>query len=243
VTKKQEQLPIDQFFDWRDRFITISSDVGNLLLGRYLFRETQTVIAHNRTLEGLFTRWIRINYANSTILGIRRAVDTDKRALSLANFLRDLIADPNVVTRQLVLNQPVIEARRRGKRHRRHGIRNDEVLQMELRLLDQFYKTLATESRPDRLDLKLIGQDLTLIQRKAKKVERFATKRLAHFDERGAARIKYTEIDDALDAFDLVIAKYSTLFRRRWERGTTFEKLSPDWKEVFEVEWKRSGSL
>ena len=80
------------FFDWQDRLKKISSDVGNLLLGRYVFRETQAVIAKNPRVEGVFARWMRINYAHSMALGIRRAVDTDRRALSLANFLREMFA-------------------------------------------------------------------------------------------------------------------------------------------------------
>jgi len=46
----------------------IGSDIGNLLLGRYIFRESQRVISKNPKLKGIFARWLAINYANKEVL-------------------------------------------------------------------------------------------------------------------------------------------------------------------------------
>jgi hypothetical protein len=228
---------IARFHEWQDRFAKISSDVGNLLLGRHIFRESQAVIVNNPNLRGIFIKWMRINYANSTALGIRRAVDTDQRTISLANVLRSMIAHPDVVARRIVLSEIIYKPPRRfRKRYEPSGIRDTEAV-----FLNHRYDLLAGEGS-EILDKRLIGRDLTHLQRKAANVERFATKRLAHYDEEPSLRTTYTEIDEALDVLDSLVEKYSALFGISWRSGTTFDALFPGWKEVFENPWMRRGT-
>jgi hypothetical protein len=230
---------IQQYNQWCDRFIKIGSDVGNLLLSRYIFRESQQVILKNPKLKGtIFARWLAANYANSVALGIRRAVDTDRKAVSLANFLRELIAHPKILTRKMVIAPWVLSYRESKLSHRRS---RKLGMVLDVRDLDRIFTKLALPGS-DFLNISLIGQDLRLIQRTAKNVERFATKRLAHFDEIAPLRVTYVEIDEALDALDSTIAKYSKLFSLRagyWEAGAEFGSLFADWQEIFEIPWVR----
>src|ERR1700730_14578581 len=223
---------IRQYNLWCDRFIKIGSDVGNLLLSRYIFRESQQAILKNPKLKGtIFARWLAANYASSVALGIRRAVDTDRQAVSLANFLRELIAHPKVLTRKMDMMPYILSYRESKLSHRRT---RRFALDLEVGDLDRIFTELALPGSKF-LNIKPIGQDLKLIQGKAKNVERFATKRLAHLDKIAPLRVKYVEIDEALDALDSTIAKYWNLFslnRGHWEAGTEFGSLFPDWQEI-----------
>ena len=232
-----------RFYECRDRLATINSDVGNLLLGRYVFRELQALISDNPDLEGLFVKWLRINYVNTAVLGIRRAVDTDSRATSTANFLRHLIANPTVITRSVVIRELVYRRPRTYKRrYEPSGSRH-----FEAEGLSQYFDNLAGAGS-EQLDVRLIGQDLSLLQRKARNVERFATKRLAHYDERPPLPATYREIDEVLDVLDSIIDKYSPVLELIWKTserseqfapGMTFNLLFPEWKRIFERPWKR----
>jgi hypothetical protein len=119
-------------------------------------------------------------------------------------------------------------ARRRG--------RESFLYQVELGMKDDFYTKLA-DPGSDHLNVKLIGQDLNFIQKKAQIVERFATKRLAHYDKIPPLKVRYAEIDAALDALDVVMGKYSKLFSLGWRAKVEFESLFPDWPMIFETAW------
>jgi hypothetical protein len=143
-----------RFYECRDRLATINSDVGNLLLGRYVFRELQALISDNPDLEGLFVKWLRINYVNTAVLGIRRAVDTDSRAISMANFLRHLIANPTVVTRSVVIRELVYGRPRMYKRrYEPSGLRDFDAGR-----LSQYFDQLAASAGSEQLDVRLIDR-------------------------------------------------------------------------------------
>jgi hypothetical protein len=94
----------EQFGQWYNQFMKIGSDIRNLLLSRHIYRETQSVILSRATLRAnIFARWLTVNYATTVALGIRRAVDTQSKLLSLANLLRDMIAKPKVFHRRMLL--------------------------------------------------------------------------------------------------------------------------------------------
>src|ERR1035437_19640 len=70
--RKPSQRQVDRFYQWRERLTLIGSDIGNLLLGRYIFRESQRVISKNPKLKGIFARWLAINYANKEVLQLSK---------------------------------------------------------------------------------------------------------------------------------------------------------------------------
>jgi hypothetical protein len=229
---------LDRFYEWRERLRLIGSDIGNLLLGRYIFRESQRVISKNPKLRGIFTRWLAINYANNAVLGIRRAVDTDLRAVSLVNLLREIIANPEVITRTVVCHPIAAGYLTRKRKRTTVGKLHKIVTNSRLNEFLKFYTTLCAPGS-DYLDVQLIRRDVNLIQRKAKSAERFATKRIAHYDKVSPNRMTYSEIDEAFDALDSLMPKYFELFDLgSWTVGAEFEKLFPGWKGIFEVAWK-----
>jgi hypothetical protein len=236
----QEQADIDAWETWQAHLLKTRSDVGNLLLSRYIFQETQRVIGRKPKLEGIFVKWLRINYVTTMALGIRRQLDTDSKAVSLANLFRSLIAKPNVITRERLLSFVFYSTPVHRHRHRRSAAfrRWLEVENANL-TFDDF---AATDNA--HMSREVVGRDLKLLQRKGMKVERFATKRLAHYDIVPPAPVRYKEIDDALDALDGLLAKYNRLIRPiregrydTWIAGAPLEDLYPDWKQVFEMHW------
>ena len=140
----EAEARIKQYNEWQDRLVKIGSDVGNLLLSRYIFRESQRVILKNPKLKGtIFARWLTINYANSAALGIRRAVDTDRQAVSLANVLRDLIANPKVFTREMIIMPTILSYRSYRESKGKHLALKKFGAELDIRELDSFFTKLA----------------------------------------------------------------------------------------------------
>jgi hypothetical protein len=190
---KATEAQLEQCIKWYHQLNKIGSDVGNLLLGRYIFRESQKVISRNPKLKGtIFARWLAVNYANTAALGIRWAIDTDRQAISLVNFLRDLIANPKVLTREICILPVTLKYDNLKPRTTLIQLMEEA----DLGHYNHFYTELAIPGS-DHLNIRLIGHDLKLIQRKAAKVERFATKRLAHYDKIAPLPVRYVEIDEA----------------------------------------------
>ena len=237
----QERADLDHYRTWRANLLKTNSDVGNLLLSRYIFQETQRVIARKQKLEGVFVRWLRINYVNTVALGIRRQLDTDPKTVSLANLLRSLIAKPNVITRErylAVATSVPPDLLRYRRRRRTAGF----VQWMDSVAAHSFFDKVAAPNS-DHVSREVIGSDLKLLQQRGMRVERFATKRLAHYDITPPAAVKYEEIDAALDTLDDLLEKYNSLIHptrsvhRRWQAGVSLEGLYPGWKQVFERPW------
>jgi hypothetical protein len=220
----------------RERLTLIGTAVANLLLGRHIFRESEKLISKNRKLRGVFTRRLAINYAYYSVVGIRRAVDNDPRAISFANLLREMIAHSDAISRTTVCLPTVIdyESMKKRQRRARHGLK--EFTNFRLSLVLEFFDPLSQE---DRLDIRRVQHDLSLLRSKAKNLERFASKRIAHYDEIRPDRIRYSEIDQALDTLNSLMRKYFRLLDLGdWrQRGAEFERRFPGWKRVFEAPW------
>jgi RNA polymerase sigma factor (sigma-70 family) len=215
--------------NWRRQLKEINSDIGNLLLSRHIFRETQEELTRRQVWgRGLFAKWIRVNYASSALLGIRRQLDVDSKAVSLANLLCDLIRNPAVLTRPVFLGFWLQGHFMRETKRSRGSSRQVQLIILNEFALPAWNQSFDRFAGPDRvlLDKALLGRDLKLLRSTCTELERFATKRLAHFDSQAPGRPTYLKIDQALDVIDSLLEKYNNLLGLRdWRAGTQFDAL------------------
>jgi RNA polymerase sigma factor (sigma-70 family) len=214
--------------NWRRQLKEINSDIGNLLLSRHIFRETQELTRRQVWGRGLFAKWIRVNYASSALLGIRRQVDTDSNVVSLANLLRDLIRNPAVITRPVFLGFWLQGRFMREIKRSRGGSRQVQLIFLNAFALPGWNASFDRFAGAGRVpvDKALLGRDLNLLRSTCTELERFATKRLAHFDSQAPGRPTYLKIDQALDVIDSLLEKYNNLLGLRdWRAGTQFDAL------------------
>ena len=90
-------------------------------------------------------------------------------------------------------------------------------------------------SGANHIDPTVVQTDLDALHKRTRDVERYGTKRVAHFDEKGPKNIPtFQELDDALDLIRALWIKYLFLLRALTYREPVW---TYDWKVIFREPW------
>jgi hypothetical protein len=145
-------------------------------------------------------------------MGIRRQVDEDPRAASLARLLKEIRRAPGVVSRTRFVALYTIQ-------------------EMGERAFDRLAGPGAQE-----IDPRQVQDDLSRLRRSTVGLERYATQRVAHLDQTASPSVPtYADLDAALDLPDELTRKYRGLLLAQPEG--LVPTIVYDWKAIFREPW------
>lgn len=217
-------MTIDQRRDRARAWLkTIRADVQDLIIDVYIFWQLQEIIRRNPRLSAArshFFHWMMAAHVEATVIGIRRQVKNDRRSISLRRLLEEFANYPEIVSRT-------------------HHVRICMDLSSSLprrfheRTFDRFAGPGAPNGSPATVRLRIVR-----LQVLAANLERFADRRLAHYDQRGTLGQKPTfrEIDACLAFFEREIKRYTMLLEGISE-STLLPTFQYDWQEIFTYPW------
>jgi len=221
----------DKFIKWNEWIDRILSEIRTLSIDRNIFWEVQEIIKNNPKIQkpSKFYNFLRNNYTASALMGIRKQVKIDKDSISFARLLQEICDTHKILSRTRFFDNykesTVVEiAKLMGK----------TVEEFESRNFNQFAGKTVNYADPE-----LIESDLKKLKSKAQKCEKYADRRVAHFDKRVICNIPtYEELDSCIDYLEILMKKYYLLFR-----ASHLNSILPlsqdkyDWKAIFKEKW------
>lgn len=166
--------------------------------------------------EGTFLLWLRLSYARSLALGVRRMADTRSDVLSLARLIDRVWRYPTILTRERFLA-------------------TQNTVGEDLRLMSEgWYTSMAGEG--DFIDPRIPAQDFEDLQAKTKQVRDWVNHSVAHLTAKGKPRagIPLNAVHDAADVVADLFVKYNSLIQ-----GVTIHSgvIMSYWPTIFRVPW------
>jgi hypothetical protein len=207
---------LEKLEQWLD---TIEADIVNLLHRRQIFREVQKIVVGNPRIQGpnVFYDWMASTYAASSVIGVRRQVDEDSRAISLLKLMREIRRSPEELTRERHLD-----------RYREVNPEMEEAGDLEF---DRF----AGQGNP-HIDPGGVQYDISELLKATEHLERYATKRVAHSDAEAPPIIpSFDDLDRALDLLERLLKKYRLLILVKG--GDVVPTVIDAWKGIFMEPW------
>lgn len=208
----------DRFDKWNKWLDVIYSEITTLSVNRNIFWEVQDIIKNNPKIQkpSSFYEFLGGVYVTSALIGVRRQVKIDKNSISFARLLKEICDIPQVLSRTRFVSL----------------YKGSTAEQFADRDFDKFAGKAGSHVDPD-----LVNFDLEKLKKKAKECEKYADRRVAHFDRRAIKNIPtFADLDDYIDFLEELIRKYYLLFR-----ATSLVSILPvyqyDWKAIFREPW------
>lgn len=210
----------DRFNKWNKWIDVILSEITKLSIDRHIFWEVQDIINNNPKIQkpSSFYDFLRNIYGVSAVMGVRKQVKIDKDSISLAKLLQEICETPKILSRARFFA----------------NFKGSTVEKFNSRNFDKFAGKTG-----DHVDPELIKLDLGELKSKAQECEKYADRRVAHFDKKAISNIPtFTDLDNCIDFLEKLMKKYYLLFR-----ASSLTSILPvsqnkyDWKAIFKEVW------
>lgn len=238
----------EAFQKWTEWIDIIHKDVSDLVIGRHVFWEVQGIIKANPKIQkpNSFYGWMGMTYAAWGPMAVRRQLDDDRRSISLRRMLAEMIEKPQVLSRSRYVS--IYAIRLIGE-----GSQNASVPSPEPQNETQGGAYVLSRSEAECIASKSFDQyagqeqnyipkckierDINELLNKTQAVERFATKKVAHLDERPPAALPtFDELDACVDLLEKLVLKYEMILKTSAPQ-TLLPTWQYDWKEIFYEPW------
>jgi hypothetical protein len=201
----------------------IAAEVQQLLIGDHLFWELQKIVRENdmfRNASGLFTRWIAEGYAQSAVLGVRRQSKLNRGSISLRGFLEEIKEYPDLVSRQHYMSL--------------YAGKDERLMQMGEEDFDR-----VAGGGSVCIPIPLVEEHISEISASAAGIEKYADRRVAHYDRREPAMPfpTFVELTAAIKALDEIVVLYWRLLIG-YQMDTLMPTILFDWQDVFRFPWQ-----
>jgi hypothetical protein len=205
---------------WKIWIDKIGHDLGDLLISQDVLKEVSQIVASNKRIQSplFFFNWIRNNYVDSIVVGLGRLNDRDPRTISFHNLIKEIVSNPEVITRDYFVS-------RYPKWMQEAGIANDE------------FKKFA-ENGEQLLSKDKLLADLKLLDDEMKQIKVFRDKWVAHLDQTRTMNQlpTFKDVEHALELLDKIFHKYYMLIDGAG-MSTAKPALAFDWKEPLRYPW------
>jgi len=200
----------------------IDQSLADLVIDEHIFRELQGVIRANprfKTVPGTLTQWIARSFVNSAAVGVRRQVKNDKQSVSLRRVLEEIRAYPWLISRESYL---------------KHFEDSPDYLRERG---EEEFAELADKGG-SHIDPAIVERDIADLTSAAERIERYADRRVAHYDLRGIGGRTPTfgDLRRCLQTFERIYKRYFVLLK-----GASLEGILPafqfDWKAPLRFAW------
>lgn len=217
---------------WRRWLPRLKDDISDLYHGLQIYKDLIEIVKANpETLKPpVFFNWAENNFLAIFCVGIRRLSDKDPRSISLRRLLQEMLWRPDVVSRRSYV---MLQNRRGIRASHYRGILNPFKAFDEVAIKDK-----------SRISAMLVRKDLASLKKAEVRIRRLVSKRIAHNAPLNQIRKfpKKQQIEEALELFDRLLAKYNTLLTG--EGFSTFYATPQyEWRTVLQKPWMSSNSL
>jgi len=220
LTDKKTQNKV--FNKWNEWLELIYNEVTTLFINRYFFQEVQKMLKNNPKTNkpNHFHNFFAVAYTDSAIIRVRRQIKPNEESISIARLMADMMKHPQVLSRERYVALY-------------KGSPSEDLADADF---DHFSRKVKAH-----LDPTLIKEHNDILEKKAQKIETYADKRVAHWDEKWNGKKmgeipKYIDLDECIDYLGELFKKYYLLLT-----GKSFAQITPtlgyDWQEIFEVAW------
>ncbi len=149
-------------------------------------------------------------------MGIRRQIKIDDDSISFARLLKEISDTPEVLSRNRFVAL----------------YKGSTVEHFADRDFDEF-----AGKEGNHVDPSLVKKDFENLKEKAKELEKYADKRIAHLDKRKPKTIpKFKDVDDCIDFLEELMKKYYLLFHAK-SLLSILPVYQYDWKAIFREPW------
>lgn len=213
----------ERIFDkWKAWLREIEDDVIHTKWRARIYAGLAEIVDSNPAIRkpSAFYTFLRMLYADSISMAIRRQVKCRDDSISLARLLKDISKKPAVVTLERVVGDITQnEIRRDFERHVEH---------------------LFTDDEPRHIRPELVVHDLQRLKNLAAPIEKHADERVAHRDKNPSDTLPtYGDIDECIDYMKKAVLTYRALLERIIATELDDRPVGP-WKEIFKEPWIRS---
>ena len=213
-----------RFQKWDGWVEPIYEEIQGILIHRHVFKEVQEIIKANPKIQkpSSFYQFIGNAYAALGVMAVRRQVKIQKDSISLAGLLSEMIETPELITKERYL-----------------GLFTSGV--SPFGIAEKEFERIWGGSVREHIDPALVQADLDNLKSKARAVEEFADRKVAHLDKRSINGTTsnvptYGELSECLDLLEELVKKYYLLFR-----AASVSSILPtwqyDWKAIFYEPW------
>ncbi|HXI11788.1 MAG TPA: hypothetical protein VNM92_03990 [Thermoanaerobaculia bacterium] len=199
---------------------TVSDEVSDLLLHRHIFTTLQELIATNpelRQSKSHFFQWLTEGYVIPAASAVRRQAKVDKKAISLARVICELVRYPELVTFDY------------------HASFYKQGIMDKLYARDT-YAPFADQSG-QHLSVDKLQADLAVLRDKCRIIEHYVDRRIAHYDQRGITldTPTFADLESAILAIEELTQSYNLLITTIWSMLTPV--IQYNWLHIFESPW------
>jgi hypothetical protein len=236
-----EEAAFQRWTRWID---SIHKDVTDLVIGRHIFWQVQDIIKANQRIQipSSFYGWVGMAYAAWGPMGVRRQLDMDDRSISLRRLLTEIVSMPQVLSRgryisiysaKLAGGAPAPSSQSGGiPKSGAYAIDIAEAEDIASRSFDQY-----AGQRNEYIPARETKRDLQELLTQTQMIERFATKKVAHLDEKPPTTLPtFDELDACVALLERLVLKYELILT-----ASAPQSLLPtwqyDWKAIFYEPW------
>ena len=86
---------------WRNWIKRLEKELEWIIRSTHIYKEIGDIVKNNQSIQKPYDvhNWIKLNYVESTFVGLRKLMDHDTRSISLYHLLKEIEANPQVITR------------------------------------------------------------------------------------------------------------------------------------------------
>ncbi len=215
---EQEKVQFRQ--KWKKWIYEIGRDLGDLLISQDVIKEVSQIFASNKRIQSspFFFNWIQDNYIDSVVVGIGRCYDRDSRTISLHNLIKEVIENPEAITRDYFVS-------RYEKR-----MQDDGIADCHFDIYAEANEQFVSESK--------LRADQVLLDDETRRIKGFRDQWVAHLDENRPLKqlATHNDVENALKVLDKIFRKYYVLIDGAGML-TAKPALTFDWKEPLRHVW------
>lgn len=203
----------------RNWLSVIEREITELSTERHIFTEVRKIVKANKKIQkpSSFYGFLATTYATTAIIGIRRQLDMDKRSISLERLLHFLSTQPKAIKREdiLILYEKDEYSQQNGQ---------------------NIWKKYADKSGK-YFNNRIAATDLRKLRKLTCVCDKYASKKIAHFDKQKLSLIPtFNDIDKSVNFMEKLLKKYTLLFY-----ASSLLSVLPvwqyDWKNIFREPW------
>jgi hypothetical protein len=232
-----------RFRQWDKWLDAIYEDVSHLVIGRHIYEEVRKIIASNARLHqpSSFYDLMAMTFSAWSAMAVRR--QRDNRSISLVRLLGEVEKHPEIISRERFVDTfaskmiagfggatatPESELLSGG------GAYVPTRAEVEAIAHKNFDRLVAPNAQ--QLDPERIRMESDELRAKAKSLEHFASKKIAHLDEQTPEIPTLPELDACTAAFEAIVLRYMMLLRAS-APAQILPTWQYDWKAVFREAW------
>jgi AbiU2 len=201
---------------WIKNLEKISNEISDLVLSKHVFQRIYEIVNDNNEINkgNLFYDWLSKHYGQSSLMGIRRLIDKNKKTLSLYVLLQDCAENNDKLSRSLHIS-----------------LYSDEMKGLG----ESQFDDLAGEDN-NSFPKSEIEKDIDKLENIRELLKSHINKKIAHLDKKEHGKIPtLLEIYNSVDALVEIAHKYSLIFTAADHKFMPV--IQNDWESIFKTPW------